>query len=181
MHRIHIIGGTGSGKTTLARKLGTGLNVPFYDLDEIGYEGGFGVKRSLDLRYADLERIAAQPAWITEGAFILWIDTLLQAADTIVWLDLPWRIRRWRIISRHIKADLARNNRHAGYLNLYRFYQMSKNYEKDATIFTLQPPDGDDYSNRTTVAHTLAQYSQKLVHCRTAADVRAFENITIPG
>ncbi len=181
MHRIHIIGGTGSGKTTLARTLGTHLNVPSYDLDEIGYEGGFGAKRPLDVRLVDLERIAAQPDWITEGAFILWIDILLQAADTIVWLDLPWRIRRWRVITRHIKADLARNNRHAGYLNLYRFYQISKSYEKDSTIFTLQPPDGDDYNNRATVAHTLVRFSQKVVHCRTIADVRAFEQTLIPG
>ncbi|GAC1435737.1 MAG: hypothetical protein PVS3B3_34770 [Ktedonobacteraceae bacterium] len=180
MQRIHIIGGTGSGKTTLARKLGTHLDIPFYDLDEVGYEGGFGTKRPLDVRLADLKRIAVQPAWVTEGGFILWIDQLLQTADTIVWLDLPWRIRRWRVIARHIKADLARNNRHDGYLNLYRFYTMSRNYEHDPTIYTLQLPHGDDYMNRATVAHTLAQYKSKVVHCRTVADVAAFEATLIP-
>ena len=44
-NRIHIIGGAGSGKTTLARRLGTLLDAPYYDLDEIGYEGGFTAKR----------------------------------------------------------------------------------------------------------------------------------------
>ncbi len=182
MQRIHIIGGTGSGKTTLARKLGTRLGITFYDLDEVGYEGGFDAKRPLDVRLADLKRIAAQPSWVTEGGFILWVDELLWAADTIVWLDLPWRIRRWRVITRHVKADLARNNRHAGYLNLYRFYKMSRNYEYDTTIYTLQPPDGDDFMNRATVVHTLESYKSKVVHCRTGADVAAFEKtVFTPG
>ena len=181
MQRIHIIGGTGSGKTTLARKIGTRLNIPFYDLDEVGYEGGAGAPRPLDVRLAMLERIAAQPAWVTEGGYILWIDALLRAADTIVLLDLPWRIRRWRVIMRHIKADLARNNRHAGYLNLCRFYMRSRAYESNPTIYTLQPPDIGDYSSRATVAYYLEPYKSKVVHCSTVADVAAFEkNIFTP-
>jgi len=175
-HRIHIIGGTGSGKTTLARRLGTLLDAPFYDLDEIGYEGGFGAKRSLDMRLADIERIVEQPAWVTEGGFIWWIDDLLRAADTIVWLDLPWRIRRWRIITRHIKADLARNNRHPGYRNLYNFYMLSRDYHRSTTLLTLNPDEGlaNDSSNRVTVAHKLALYQEKVVQCYSPADVEAF-------
>ena len=175
MQRIHIIGGAGSGKTTLACKIGTHFGIPFYDLDEVGYEGGFGVKRSRDVRLADLKRITAQPEWITEGGSVLWTEELLKKADTIVWLDLPWRIRRWRIITRHIKADLVRNNRHAGYLNLYRFYRISREYDRDPTIFVPKLPDGDGYENRATVEHYLKSYTVKVVHCRTVADVAAFE------
>ena len=179
MQRIHIIGGTGSGKTTLARKLGTHLDIPFYDLDEVGYEGGFGAPRPLNVRLAMLKDIAAQPAWVTEGGFILWVDELLRTADTIVLLDLPWRIRRWRVITRHIKADLARNNRHAGYLNLYRFYRTSQKYETNPTIYTLQPPDIGDYSSRATVEHYLQPYCEKVIHCRTPVDVAAFEKVAL--
>ncbi len=180
MQRIHIIGSTGSGKTTLGRKLGTRLNIPFYELDAVGYEGGFGPARPLDVRLAMLKEIAAQSAWITEGGFILWIDQLLRTAETIVWLDLPWRIRRWRVITRHIKADLARNNRHPGYLNLYRFYMSHRNYDNDPTIYKLEPPDIGDYSSRASVEHYLQPYTDKVIHCRTVADVVAFERTLIP-
>ena len=180
MQRILIVGGAGSGKTTLARKLGTYLNVPFYDSDEIGYEGGVGAPRPRNVQLADLERITTQPAWVVDGA-MLWTNIVLQRADTIVWLDLPWRIRRWRIITRHIKADLARNNRHSGYLKLYRFYISSRNYERDETISTPQPPNGDIYENRATVVHYLEQYKSKVIHCRTTADVARFERTVTPG
>ena len=181
MKRIHIIGGSASGKTTLARKIGTRLGIPFYDLDEVGYEGGFGAKRPRDVRISDLESITIQPTWVTEGGSVLWTEMLLQTADTIVWLDLPWRIRRWRIITRHIKADLARNNRHSGYLNLYRFYIISRQYDRDPTIFIPQLPDGDGYENRATVVHYLEQYKSKVVHCRTVVDVARLERTITPG
>ena len=76
---------------------------------------------------------------------------------------------------RHIKADLAHNNRHAGYLNLYRFYKRSRDYERDPTIHVLQLPDGDDYMSHATVVHTLEQYKDKVVHCRTVVDIAEFE------
>jgi adenylate kinase family enzyme len=68
MKRIHIIGGPGSGKTTLARQLSTRLHILCYELDTIGWEGGFGVERSLEVRLADISRIAAQPEWMSYSA-----------------------------------------------------------------------------------------------------------------
>ncbi len=82
---------------------------------------------------------------------------------------------------RHIKADLARNNRHSGYLNLYRFYKSSSNYERDLTISTPQPSGGDIYENRATLEHYLQPYKDKVIHCCTIADVAAFERTIIPG
>src|SRR4051812_11565326 len=75
--RIHIIGGPGSGKTTLARRLSARLSVPAYDLDTIAYESGAGRKRPLDMRLTDVRRIAADPAWVIEGAYLWWTDDVL--------------------------------------------------------------------------------------------------------
>ncbi|MCB0142414.1 MAG: hypothetical protein KDE50_21115, partial [Caldilineaceae bacterium] len=97
MQRIHIMGAAGSGKTTLARRAAEQIGCPWHELDAVAYEGGYARKRTLDERRASLQEITAQPAWVTEGWFLWWIDDLLEAADAIVWLDLPPRISLARV------------------------------------------------------------------------------------
>ena len=126
--RIHIIGGAGSGKTTLARAIGGARTLPAYDLDAIAYEDGAGAKRSLDARLADVRRIVGQPSWVTEGIFLWWTDELLRNADVIIWLDLPWRIGARRIVLRHLRTSIAGTNRHRGIRNLIRFLRATQRY-----------------------------------------------------
>jgi len=76
--RIHIVGGPGSGKTTLAKRLAASLAIPFYELDTIGWKGGVGAERPLDVHLVDINHIAAQPAWVTEGGSWIWADELLR-------------------------------------------------------------------------------------------------------
>jgi len=164
--RIHIIGGPGSGKTTLALRLASLLNIPFYELDVIGWEGGVGAPRPLEVILSDISCIAAQPAWVTEGPLLEGTDELLRAADAIVWLDLPWRIAGWRIVMRHIRTSLAGTNRHRGLIKLYRFLGSSREYYRSK--------DSMGSYTRAYTANYLAPYADKVVHCRCPAEVEAF-------
>ena len=128
VRRVHVIGGAGSGKTTLARRLAAHLDAPVYDLDEIGYEGGSGARRPLTTRLEDVRRIITQPAWVTEGAFLWWTDELLAAADLIVWLDLPFRIAAARIVRRHVEAERRGDNRHPGWMRMLRLVGSVRRY-----------------------------------------------------
>ena len=172
--RIHITGGPGSGKTTLARQVAARLHTPCYDLDEVGFEGGAGAKRPLELRLADIRRIAAQPAWVTEGIFLGWTVELFEAADRIVWLDLPWRLVGWRIFMRHVKAELRGNNRHSGWLKLYRFLQWCRIYY-DRSSNPLEVAPGSELSeNRATTEQVLTAFSDKLLRCVSPAEVMTY-------
>ena len=164
MTRIHIIGGPGSGKTTLAARLSAHLHIPCYELDTIGWEGGFGAERPPEARIADTARIATQAEWVTEGSFLGWTDELFHRADVIIWLDLPWRIAAWRIISRHARASLTGTNKHRGLIKLYRFLGSCREYYKSKA----------DEHTREAAARYLTTYADKLVHCHRPDEVKAF-------
>lgn len=173
--KIHIVGGPGSGKTTLARQIARRSNIRCYDLDEMGYEGGSGSERPLEIRLADVSRIAAQESWITEGAFLGWTRELFGKAEVVVWLDLPWRVARWRIFTRHLKAELRRNNRHPGWRKLYNFMKWcARYYSNTAPLNKIVVKDGE--ANRVTTVYFLKEYKTKVIHCKRSSQVHHFLN-----
>ena len=175
--RIHIVGGPGSGKTTLARALAQQRNVRAYDLDEVGYEGGAGAKRSPAARQADVTRILAQPGWVTEGVFLWWVDDLLAAAEVVIWLDLAWPLVAWRIVTRHIKLSWQGTNRHPGLRKLLGFLRWVRSYY--ATPFPASPSHANDDSavSRVAAGQYLAGYQSKLIHCQTPKEVKALYRV----
>jgi adenylate kinase family enzyme len=174
LQRIHILGAAGSGKTTLAGWAAERLTCPWYELDAIAYEGGYARKRTLGERLASLQAITAQPTWVTEGSFLWWIDDLLDTADAIVWLDLPWTVSMPRILTRHFKLSWAGKNKHPGLRKLIDFAWGCRHYylEKEPRI-----PNGrdDDFAvNRAGVVEYLAPYMAKVIQCKRPADVDQF-------
>jgi adenylate kinase family enzyme len=177
--RFHIMGGAGSGKTTLARQISERLACPCYHLDQIGWnqEG----KRSLAARLADIERIVDQPVWVSEGAFLWWTDLLLETADVIVWLDLPFRINGWRIVKRHVQLSLAGTNPHPGLLNLLQFMWGVYQRYKARTPLIPKAADDDFATTRIATAQILSGYTDKLVHCHSPRDVKRFLDVVMSG
>jgi adenylate kinase family enzyme len=170
IRRVHIIGGAGSGKTTLAKWFRDKCGIPCYDLDQIGWDAAGKVP--LDQRMAAIDAILPQPAWATEGAFLWWTDPLLEHAEIIVWLDLPFPLNAYRMVKRHILADLRGNNPHAGYRNLFDFMSGVGRRHYMRRPLAPKAPDDDFAITRAATQQILARYSAKLVRCRSPRDVR---------
>ena len=157
IQRIHVIGGAGSGKTTLARRIAHARGVPHVDLD-------------LDLGAAP-EPPTDERGWVTEGIFLHGIEPLLDAADAIVWLDLPWRVACTRIVRRHVRLSLTGKNRHRGLRLLWGFLRSQRDYYSSPARVPEGPTDWAALT-RASNAQVLANHGDKVVHLRNRRDVR---------
>lgn len=108
--KIHIIGGSGSGKTFLANELSQKYNIPHFDLDDLQWDNNanaYGIKRDSDERQALLQEILSQENWIIEGVYYKWCKQCFADADEIYLLEVPRSVYRFRIIKRFVKRKLG--------------------------------------------------------------------------
>ena len=99
MKRVMIVGGPGSGNSTLARALGAATGLPVHHMDHIHWMSGWQ-QRSRDQRRQMAMAVEAQETWIFEGGFSTTYANRLSRADTVIWLDLPVGLRLWRVTKR---------------------------------------------------------------------------------
>lgn len=170
MPRIHVIGGPGSGKTTLARRLALVYGAPLVELDAVGYERGAGAKRLLVDKLEDVGTVADQPSWVTEGVFLWWTDALLHHADVIVWLDPAWRVAAWRLLLRHARASRAGTNRHPGLRRLFVFLRETRAYYCGAAIDPASLDD-DGAVTRAGAERALLPFGAKVIRLYRTRDV----------
>lgn len=108
--KIHIIGGTGSGKTYLSKKLAKEHNMPLLDLDSIFWDNstkGYGIKAPKEKRTKDLEKFMQNESYIIEGVYYSWLDKSFEIADKIIILDVNIYKRIFRLIKRFIKRKIG--------------------------------------------------------------------------
>ena len=176
IHRIHVIGTSGTGKTTVARRLSGLLGAPCYDLDAIGYAGAFegrpGVRRPLEDRLRDVSEIESKPAWVIEGIFLWWINGLLELADLIVWLDLHWLVAGRRIVKREIRRKLSGDRSH-GLLGLADFVWSGRSDYNNREAPIPRSLDDDSAITRAGTLKEVSRYREKTVRCARQRDVDA--------
>ncbi|WP_281974962.1 AAA family ATPase [Halobacillus litoralis] len=133
--KIHIIGSVASGKTTLAKELSTKLGVPYYELDNVAWERNPGADR----RRTDLEKrnylntIVRSESWIIEGVHNEeWVSGSFQHADLIIFLDINYFTRTYRIIKRYIfqKAGMEHANYQPTLKIFLKMFKWNKQFEE---------------------------------------------------
>ncbi|GEK20860.1 AAA family ATPase [Cellulomonas xylanilytica] len=109
LRRVRVVGTSGSGKTTFARRLAARLGVPHLELDEVFWDAGW-TKRDLDEARALIGAFvsSADQGWVTDGNWSVGTDGLLLDADAFVWLDYPRRTVTSRVVRRTLRRGLLR-------------------------------------------------------------------------
>lgn len=113
--RISVVGTTGSGKTSLARRLSAILCLPHVELDALYWEADW-TPAPRDLFRRRVARSLGGERWVVDGNYSKVRDIVWARADTVVWLDysLPVILGRllWRTLRRVIsKEELWSGNR----------------------------------------------------------------------
>ena len=111
VRRVNVKGTSGSGKSTFGRELAERLGVPYVELDALHHGPNWAEASAEELRARVREAMDAAPdGWVIDGNYEAKLgDTLIGAADTIVWLDLPLRLklrRLWRRTTERIRHDV---------------------------------------------------------------------------
>jgi adenylate kinase family enzyme len=105
-HRLHIIGNSCSGKSTLGRQLADALGVPFVELDAINWQPNWVGLNDTDP--AEFERrirqATADDAWVVAGSYMSFSQRCFwDRVQTVIWLDLPMRTLLCRVLRRSWK------------------------------------------------------------------------------
>ncbi|MCR9254891.1 MAG: flagellar protein FlaR [Alphaproteobacteria bacterium] len=167
MTRVVVIGNAGGGKSTLCRQLAPALGLPHHAVDLVQWRPGWVQAPDEDVaRHHD--RWLADEGWIIDG-FGPWatIEERLRRSDTVVFVDLPLATHLWWATKRQIKSlFLGRLDAPEGctmWRVTFRLYRMMWYVHRH-----LRPRLAEAIAENAPAA--------RIVHIRTAADLKAFRS-----
>jgi adenylate kinase family enzyme len=102
MRRIAVIGPGGAGKSTLARQIGDRLGLPVIHLDAHFWHEGW-TETPKDVWEQTVHGLVQGEAWVMDGNYGGTMDIRLDAADTILFLDLPPWLCLLRVVRRQVR------------------------------------------------------------------------------
>lgn len=100
--RISIIGGSGTGKTTLANNLGRKLNLPVCHIDGIHHLENWKIRNKEERDQIILERIK-EKRWIIDGTYSSTLKQRLEKAELVIYLDYSSMAQVKGALGRYIK------------------------------------------------------------------------------
>ncbi|MEM6553575.1 MAG: hypothetical protein AAF750_15775 [Planctomycetota bacterium] len=107
MQRVCVIGPCGAGKSTLALQLGERLGLPVVHMDRLNWRVGWVEVGRAEL-VRQLEEVLEQSRWIIDGNYGGTMGMRLSQADTVIFLDLPRCVYRWRVVKRLLQGWAGR-------------------------------------------------------------------------
>ena len=102
--RLAIVGSSGAGKTTLARRAKETLGLPMLELDSIKHQAGWQALDDPLFVTAVEEFMQTHDEWVIDGNYASVRSRVWERATHVVWL----RPARWRAMSRLVRRTALR-------------------------------------------------------------------------
>jgi adenylate kinase family enzyme len=119
VQRVAIVGCGGSGKSYLARELGRLLDLPVIHMDVVYFDDRWN-PLPMDRFEAVQRELVAAPRWVVDGNYNSTLHVRLEAADTVVFMDLPTHVCLWGIVSRQLRHGRGQNDQTGVYNRITR-------------------------------------------------------------
>lgn len=101
MKRIALVGSSGSGKSTLAMDIGRILDIEVWHLDAILWKPNWILTPREEQKQIQ-SQLVNRDRWIIDGNYQSTLDIRLEAADTIIFLDMPRTLCLYRVLKRRL-------------------------------------------------------------------------------
>ena len=102
MKRVLVLGSSGSGKSTVSRRLGEALGVEVIHLDSHFWLPNW-VSVPEEIWPETVAGLLQREAWVIDGNYTSTLPLRLAAADSVVFLDVPRRVCLWRCLKRLVQ------------------------------------------------------------------------------
>lgn len=102
VNRIVVVGGPGTGKSTLTRNLGKDLNLPIYHLDGLCHLANWE-KRDRNERDKMILEKTNEPKWVIDGTYKATFEERVKKSDLIIFLNYSTIARLKGIFSRYFE------------------------------------------------------------------------------
>lgn len=102
VNKVTIVGGPGTGKSTLAKNLGKVLNLPVYHIDAIEHSENWKKRDSKERDDIILKKIE-EPKWVMDGTYKTTIKQRIEKSDMVIFLNYSTLARLKGVFSRYFK------------------------------------------------------------------------------
>jgi adenylate kinase family enzyme len=160
VRRVHIIGGPGSGKSSVAVRLSEVSGIPVTNLDEMFWDRRrptYGVRATSNSRDAALAQVLAGSDWIVEGVYYSWLERSFRESEVVIILNVSVIVRDLRILRRFLNRKIGiEPGKNETLRDLLRLLQWNHEY---------------DSRNLAAARHLLATLRREPMECSTVQDV----------
>ena len=162
--RVVIAGTTGVGKSTLARRLADVWTLEYTELDSLFHGPDWTVRPEF---LSEVRRIAEGDRWVSEWNYFSsgGGQILGEGADLAIWLDLPRRIARARLLRRTLRRRIRREPLWNGNIEP----PLSTVFRDPSHILRWEMRTHATWKTRMPVVAT--EYELPVVHLRTPREV----------
>ena len=105
--RINVVGTSGSGKTTFARRLAALLDLPYCEMDALFWKPGWQESPDHEF-FPKVEAVTGGPRWVLDGNYTRTLAIKWQQVQLVVWLDPSFLKTVCRVTARTVRRAFTR-------------------------------------------------------------------------